>query len=338
MAKKDITKKEQIEVKNEIVDNLKEQVLYDLDKAIKANIKSNTEEYKQELKNELINEVNNEINLAVKREEKRFIRSKNIALFKKNLIIIILLAIIGYFGYCLYDAKYFKFMQIPCEGETCNTNQNNDIETNNPELNEVIKDEKWYLDNYSYLLNTAHINLNADNINSYYLYSKDHDIDDLRMSYLLNMAYNNLAEGDIKNSSSSITINNDALKSAFQKTFYNLEYVPTNFSYGCLNFIYNENRNRYTSENLKCEPSANEIMENIEKIYEKDETIIIETYAVLYNNDEKSCYSFDDLFNPILINIEKDQIWENSKKYNKYQYTYELIDNNYYLKSISKMK
>ncbi len=334
MAKKDLTKKEQITIKNDIVENIKEQVLYDIDKEIKNNIKAKTEDYKKEIKETLISEINDEINLAIKREEKRFIRGKNIALFKKNVIILILLAVIGYFGYCLYDVKYFKFMQNYAENVAIEPV----IDKENSEKNEVIKDEQWYLDNYSYLLNTAHITLNNDNINAYYLYSQDHDIKDIRNAYLLNMAYKNLPENAIKTSSSTITISGEDLNNAFQKTFYDLEYTPTNFTYDCLNFTYNESKNRYNAENTQCLPANNEIVETIDKIYEEDQNIYIETYATLYNNEEKNCYAFDDLFTPVVTNIEKEQIAENSKKLNKYQYVYELIDNIYYLKNINKLK
>ena len=339
MAKKDLTKKEQVEIKNEIVDNLKEQIIYDVEKEIKNTIKNSCDSYKEDLKKEMLSLATDEVNNAVKREEKRFIRSKNMALLKKNILIIILLGIIGYFGYCLYDAKYFKFMQTDCaQNGSCENKENDKTNENTNNEEEVVKDAAWYLKTYSYLLNSSNLKLPTDNINAYYLYSGNHLLQDVKLSYLLNMAYANLNTENIKTNSSSVIVNSNDLKEAFLKTFEGIEYNPTNFSYGCLDFVYNEAKDRYTAENKKCESEVMEIIEIPENIYEEDGFLYIITHAVLYNNEEKSVYLFDNLYEPIIENIEKDQVSENTKKFNRYQYEYKIIDDNYYLEEISKLK
>ena len=106
-----MAKKEENELKKEILKEVKEKVLVELNKEIKASIVDNVEKYKEELKEEMNSEINNEVMNAMKREEKRMLRSKNFSIFKKDVVIIILFAIVCYFGYCLYDAKYFDFMK-----------------------------------------------------------------------------------------------------------------------------------------------------------------------------------------------------------------------------------
>ena len=40
---------------------------------------------------------------------------KGFSIFKRDVVIFVLFAIVVYFGYCLYDVKYFDFMKSECE-------------------------------------------------------------------------------------------------------------------------------------------------------------------------------------------------------------------------------
>lgn len=333
-----MAKKETNELKKEILSEVKEKVLAELDKEIKSSIVNNVEKYKEEIKDEISSEINNEVMNAVKREEKRLLRSKNFSMLKKNIIILILFAIVCYFGYCLYDAKYFDFMKSDCEkNNTCVTSVGEN--TDSTETEEVVKDKNWYIENYGYLLKDANVSLSADQASSYYLYSNDHKLSEIKTSYLLNMAYKKIPEKSIKTNTLNITINAEDLKSAYQELFGTLDgYKDTTFTYNCLTFVYNKEKSKYVAENNKCSSSNKAILEAITDMYEEDNKLYILTSATIYDKTESSFYSFDNLFDPILSNVTDADLETNAKKLNKYQYIYKKVDNNYYLDSITKLK
>jgi hypothetical protein len=246
--------------------------------------------------------------------------------------------VVGYFGYCLYDAKYFDFMKSDCE-----KNGNCIIETSTTSDStveeEVVKDKEWYIENYGYLLKEANVTLNADQASAYYLYSNDHKVSEIKTSYLLNLAYNKLDSKSIKTNTVSITISASDLKAAYQELFGTIEtYKDTNFTYDCLNFVYNKDKDKYVADNNECATANKEILENITDMYEEDNKLYILTTATIYDKNEGSFYSFDNLYDPILTNVTNKNFDENAKKLNKYQYIYKKADDTYYLDSITKLK
>jgi hypothetical protein len=334
MAKKDTT-----ELKKDLVKELKDKVLNELNKEIKTSIIDNTEKYKNDLKEEITDTINTEVNNAIRREEKRISRGKNFTIFKRDTVILLLIAIVCYFGYCLYDVKYFSFLKSDCEkNNNCSTTQNDDNSKLNEEEEEV-KDTEWYINNYGYLLTDANVTLNTDQVNSYYLYSTDHKVSEIKTSYLLNMAYSKIDSKNIKTNSVSITINASDLKAAFEELFGSTEnYKNTNFTYDCLNFVYDKENDKYVADNNKCSTPNKVILESITDMYEEDNKLYILTAATIYDKNEGSYYSFDNLYDSLLMNVTNKNFDENIKKLNKYQYIYKKADDTYYLDSITKLK
>ena len=340
MTKKEISKKDENEIKKEIVKEIKDKVLNDLNKDIKSSIIDTTKKYREELKEEIANDINEEITTMMRQEEKRMLRSKNFSLLKKNIVILVLFTLLLYFGYCLYDVKYFNFMKSECEiNGTCVSKEENQIEE--PEKKEeVVKDKVWYKENYGYLLDEIKLNLSADNVNAYYLYSSDYKLSDIKPSYLLNMAYKKLDSKMIKVNSVNVTIDGEDLRNAFQELFGSLTYYKeSSFSYNCLNFIYNKEKDRYVAESNKCSnKSTKHILEEIDDMYEEGEVLYIMTTATIYNEDESSFYTFDRLFEPTITDVTDSDLVKNSSKLNKYQYQFKKSDEIYYLDSIVKLK
>lgn len=338
MAKKDTTKKEENEIKKDVVKEIKEKVLNDLNKEIKNTIIDNTTKYKEDLKEEISNDIQIEIANIMKKEEKRILRGKSFAIIKRDILALILLAISLYFGYCLYDAKYFDFMKSTCEKEgTCLVNESNNEEADEEE--EIVKDTAWYIKNYSYLLEDIKVNLNADSVSAYYLYSKDYKVSEIKSSYLLNMAYSQLNTKLIKTNTQTITVNASDLRDAFENLFGSLTYYKDgSFTYNCLNFTYSQEKDRYTAENNKCTNSKNKILEEIDEMYEEGDVLYMLTTAAIYNSEEKSFYTFDSLYDPIVTDVTQDDLNKNAKKLNKYQYQFKKVDGIYYLDSIIKLK
>ena len=343
MAKKEekiTTKKENQEIKKDVVKEIKDKVIHDLEKEIQLTIKNNTEKYKEDFKEEISIEIQNEVSNLVKQEEKRLLRGKGFSIFKRDIIIFLLFGILVYFAYCLYDVKYFDFMKSECERNgTCVIDNSNAIEGNDNKPAEIVKDKEWYIHNFGHLLEDVKVHLNPDNVSAYYLYSNDYKLNDIKTSYLLNMAYSKLEPKQIKTNTQTITIEGADLKHAFENLFGSTTYYKEgSFTYNCLNFTYNKEKDRYTAPNNKCLSSKNEIVEDIDTMYEEGDVLYIITTATIFNEGESAYYTFDNLFEPIVIDVKKEDVEKNSKKLNKYQYQFKKANDIYYLDSITKLK
>lgn len=342
MPKKEIDKNSVETIKKDVVNSIKEKVLIEVNKEVKTSILDATKKYKEDLKEELLEDVNNEVVDLLKKEEKRMLKGKNAAIFKRDVVILLFFALILYFGYCLYDVKYFDFMKSECEraGNCYNPENNNGNENENQEQTPVVvKDKDWYIEHYGYLLDQTKLSLNADNVSAYYLYSADRKVSEIKSSVLLNMAYSELSSKQIKTNSVSITVEGEDLKNTFEKLFGTLvNYKPTSFTYNCLNFKYNEDKDRYTADNNKCSTANNKIVEEIDDMYEEGNVLYIITYATIYNENENNFYTFDNLYEPEVTGVTEGDLKANARKLNSYQYQFKKSDENYYLDSIIKLK
>lgn len=324
----------------DITKEIKEKILSEVEKEVKTSILEGTKKYKEDIKIELIEDVNNQVADLLKKEEKRMLKSKNIAIFKRNIVIIGLFSLLVYFGYCLYDIKYFDFMKSDCEragncyvGENGNTNDNNEQEPT------IVKDKKWYIDNFGYLLDKVKLTLNQDNVSAYYMYSSDRRVNEMKTSMLLNLAYNQVSSKNIKTNSVNITVEGSELQNAFENLFGSLtQYKPQGFTYNCLQFKYEQDKDRYTAENKKCEKSNNKIIEEIEDMYEEGNVLYIITNATIYNENENSFYTFDNLYEPVVTNVKEEDLKGNARKLNNYQYQFKKVDDKYYLDAIVKLR
>lgn len=343
MAKKEevkTTKKENQEIKKDVVKELKEKVLNELNKEIQSMIKANTLKFKEDVKEEIDIEIQNGVSNMIQQEEKRILRGKNFSIFKRDFAILVLFGIIVYFGYCLYDVKYFDFMKSECERNgTCYVENGNGDGSgeNNPQ--EIVKDKDWYVANYGYLLDEVQLSLNADNVSAYYLYSNDYKLNEIKTAYLLNMAYSKLDTKQIKTNTQTVTVEGNDLKNAFESLFGSTTYYKAGaFTYNCLNFTYNSEKNRYTAENIKCSKTKNTILEEIDNMYEEGDVLYIQTTATIYNESEGSFYTFDNLFDAAVVDVTRDDLNKNSRKLNKYQYQFKKANDTYYFDGITKLK
>ncbi len=341
MSKDQISPKEE-NMKRDILENIKEDILEEVQKEVKTTIINSTKEYKEELKEDLLEDINNAFMDKMDMEEKRILRSKNSSIFKRNVIILVLIGVILYFGYCLFDARYFDFMKSECERNgTCGVANTKEGETPDTPSNEteVVKDKKWYIENYGYLLDNVKLSLNADQVSAYYLYSTDRDISEMKSSVLLNLAYHQVNSKNIKTNSVSITVEGSVLKEAFEKVFGSTTYYnPTNFTYNCLNFKYNQEKDRFSADNKKCSTTTNKILEEIDDMYEDGNVLYMITNATIYNESESAFYTFDNLYEPTVTNVNENDLSINAKKLNRYQYQFKKVDDTYYLNSIVKLK
>lgn len=286
---------------------------------------------------DLIQIVKDETRNALEVELRRADRRRRWNNFWRDMIIIILALGCGYLGYLLYDINY------------SGTQQNNDTaEESTSTAAGPIKDEEWYLANYSYLLDRTRTNLNADNVSAYYLYSGDLAVNNMKSEYLLNIAFQNLVDNGIVQIPDTYEQKTDepilVLASDLQSTFVNLfgkdaRFKTNDFISGCLNFVYQKASDTFEAKNQSCQLNQHrEIVEKIEKIYEEGEVIYIITNAGVYDKDEKSFYSFNDLFEPVVEGVSKQEFEDHTKGLNRYQYQFKKSGDDYQFSKIVKLR
>ena len=272
----------------------------------------------EEIKNNLYDEVKNMIEIESKKTldnmGKKFIKYKNSSIRKRNFIIIILFLLAIFEGYVIFNNNYIiklKYDNVELEKEE--TAKEDKVEETNKET-EIVKDDNWYKENYSYLLD----NIKLSNV--YYLYEKNYKESDIKDNVRLDMAYSILK--DVSNDNNVITISEEDIKDSYKKIFGSTDnYKATNFNNNCISFIYNEDSKNYMAINTTCENIVKK-EEVITKIYEENNKIIIETKVGFY--DSKNLTDVDK--NIIKENFDEKNIDKYLDKLSSYKYTFK--DNN----------
>lgn len=301
-----------------------EETIKELNIDKKALVKEIKKEVIEELDDEVLKRVEYETKNKLDKMEKRIYKYKNMSILKRNIVILIFLGIIIFETKILYDNNLlFKF------NNKKNTEINSEVEQNNNE-NKEEKDSKWYIDNYSYLLDNIKTNISGED--KYYLYKKNYTQETIRNAIRLNMAYQLLNDG-ISKENSVISIKEKDLKEAYKKIFGNLDnYKAENFSNDCVQFVYN--KDVFMAIDTKCEDSKDELVEKIDNIHEKDNKIIINTIVGIYNKENKSLVNMDG---EKLADKYSNNINEYANKLSKYEYIFEIKDKDYHLKEINKL-
>ena len=329
--KEDITKDIVNDVKKEL-ESVKKSLKEDIIKEIR--FEANTT-IKDDIKEQLIIDVNNEIKDNIRKEQKTIIRSKNFKLFRKNIFILLLIAIIIYFGYCLWDVRYFNFMK---DKSSTNTKKVINKEEKEEEV-EIIKDKDWYITNYGYLLDNMKLDLSYDNPNIYYLYTSNFDSSTIKDTIKLNLAYKfieNKNETDY-----NYTIKEEDMKNAYIKAFGSINnYNATSFTVGCMQFYYNNNDKLYMAYKFTCD-STNplHIKEEIKNMYEENDKIIIETVMGVYDETSKYLFNYSNLYASVALDFDDTKsVLDYEENLNTYKYTFNKNNDNYYFESIERTK
>jgi len=279
------------------------------------------EDIKKDIKEYLYEEITNKVDYEAKNKldkmEKRIYRTKNFAILKRNIIILIFLAIIIFETIVIYDNNLLFNLNK-------RTNSSIAQDKNSNEKKKDEKDSKWYIENYSYLL--ENIKTNLDDENKYYLYESNHKVEDISNKVKLNMSYQLLKNVD--NDNGVIRISDEELKQSYKKIFGNInDYKQENFNNSCVQFIFNKQLKSYMAIDTECEKREEEILRIIKNIYEKDNNIVIEAYIGLYNKEENRIRTIE---NKKYYDYNKNNI----EKLNIYNFVFKKIDNEYYLYEI----
>ncbi len=304
-------------------------------KSIEIELNQYLEDRKEDITKELTTKIDEQVDIKVtkriKEEEKKLIRGKTGKIIRRDIIIILLLALIGYFGYCLYKVDYFKIktkiVETPKENENKN-DHNNDIKepTNNQEPVEEPKlDSSYYIKNYRNLIDN--IIINDEEV--YTLFNKSTTINNISNDLILKIAYKNLDKKYITNENNMLTFHEDSLLESAKTIFGNdITYKNTLFNYNNIKFMYyNE-----TYIGLKeSETKINLLYEIIDAKIEEDKLIfnIIATKLT----DEGNLVDKEN--NIILEKYNDEDLLEYQEKLPKYQITFENINDNYIFNDIA---
>lgn len=274
------------------------------------------DEITKDLREEVSTMIEIESKKTLEKMEKKILKMKNSSIRKRNLIILILLLACLFEGYIIFTNKYV----IKIEDVIIKTEKKEEIKKDDKlDTNKVIKDDKWYMEKYSYLLD----NIKLGDIQS--LYKKDIKVVSLDSNVKLDMAYSNL---NVDKTSDIIKFDEEKLENKYKELF-NDEFVATNFDSNGINFIYSSKANEYKAINI--DTTEIEKIENINKIYEENDRIIIET-TVGFINDGKLVDSNNNI-------IEDDFEEEKITEYNLESYKYSFIKENdkYYFYKLEKI-
>lgn len=345
MAKKLIDnelEKNKEQITREIIEDVKKE-LNDVKKNLKDDIikeirfEANTT-VKDDIKEQLIIDINNEIKDNVRREQKNIIRSKNLKIFKKNIFILLLIGVIGYFGYCLWDARYFWFMKSK-NVENILKKTDKEVIEEQPKEPEIIKDKEWYISNYGYLLDNMKLDLSYDNPNIYYLYTGNFDKTNIKDTIKLNLLYKfieNKNETDY-----NYTIKEEDMINAYLKLFGSLDnYNPTSFTVGCMQFYYNGVEKIYTAYKFNCDSTNSlQIKEEIKDMYEENDNIIIETVMGVFDKNNRYLFNYSNLYLSLSNDFDESKsVLDYEDKLNTYKYIFTKSNDNYYFTSMEKIK
>lgn len=315
MAKKEIIKVDEI-----MID--KEKVMREIKK-----------EVKDCLLDELDKKIDGLIQVKIERLEKKINKQKQRALLKKNIIIVILLGLVIFEGKILYDNGLLNNSNYKSSSDTSYENKINKDSNEVVGENENTKDEKWYIEEYSYLLDNIKTNLVGDDFT--YLYNDSYTAKDIDNKIRLNMAYQLLDKEDISNKDGFLTVDASILEESYKKIFGNdLEFKNEDFTDNCIHFIYNDSLNKYLAVNLECAVNTKEVLQKVISVEEKEDKIIVTTILGIHDTKEKTISNLDNSF----TKKYKDDITEYEEELDKFKYEFVKDNDTYYFSSITKEK
>lgn len=306
LAEKDEFVKEfQVEMTKKVKEKITKEIIDDIKNDVSVIVK---QEVREDLKKEFEKEMKN--------ENRRILRGKRGKIFRRDILIIILLLIIGYLIYYMYNHNYVSF--------SINSNMNNNVLTNDKKTVQVQND-------YSYLIDKTNVKLPFDNANSLYLYMDTYDEKTINDSIKLTMSYNSLLKDNFTS---------QEMRQAYIDLFGIDKYFKnTSFDYECKHFKYNSETDTYSVTNNDCvNISSKEILEKIMKISKKDDVITITTVVGVYDKNLKTLYNYKNVFDPIAANLNNNfDITEYQDKLSTYKYTFTCDKGEYHFTKITKL-
>lgn len=297
-------------------------------KSLEKELDKYIEDKKEELMNNLTQKIDEQIefrvNKRMKEEEKKILRGKNSKIIRRDILIIILLLIVGYFGYCLYKVDYFHIRTIEIEPNTKDTNENTEIIEE--ETKEEENDSEYYIKNYGYLVD----NLQIEDDDIFNLYSKKITKENISNELKLKIAYKNLNTNRllIDESNNTITFDNLDLLASAQKIFgEDITLNDETFTYNNTRFILFNN----TYIGFKEESTKTNLIYKVINANENKDNLIFEVIVAKLLEDDKLVNNKGDI---IIENYKNEDISEYQDKLSSYKITYTKENDAYIFSNI----
>lgn len=303
-------------------------------KSIEIELNNYLEDRKVDIEKELTNKIDEQIELKVtkrmKEEEKKLSRGKTGKIIRRDIIIILLLGVIGYFGYCLYDIDYFnirtKVVDKTSDNKKDDEIKNNDKEEDNNEpIVDTKPDSSYYIKNYGYLLD----NLLIDDEEIYNLFTKTITRDIIPNELVLKIAYKNINKVLITNNNDMITFHKDSLLESAKKIFgEDINIKNEMFIYNNIKFMYYND----TYIGLKEESSSINLINKIINANEENNELTFE--FIIAKTSENKLLDIED--NIIEEEYDNKDITEYKDKLSTYIIVFEKSEDNYIFKNITR--
>ncbi len=281
-----------------------------LTKKKKQELIDTTNELKGELTSLISDQVEFQVQKRMRCEEKKLVRGKNRKIIFRDIIILLLLAIIIYFAYCLYQVDYFKLRT-----KVITTTQSNEVVT-------INHDKDYYISKYGYLVKKLQVT--DEGVWELYTTSSNN----LSNALMLKIAFHNLDKEKLTNNN-VITFTSNKLNDVARNIFGdNIVINNETFNYNNTYLIYNNNMYiGYLQDEIK-----SNLVYDISNAYEKDDNIIFE--VIIGKND-------DNVLKDINGNVINDNYDGNltnySNKLDKYKYVFKKENNRYIYDSVIKI-
>lgn len=282
-----------------------------------------------EIKDEVLSYAKERVDIEVqnsfKKLEKKVVKAKNGKILRRDLLIILLICLSGFFGYKLYRTGYFNDYFYLKE-EIKDDNKDNVPSKNEGKEDQDIEPEKD-LSFHSVALDNYYISSKSD-------YLKDYYNGNLTDELLLVMTLNKLDENAIIIDEDSFIINSDDLNNVFIDLYEGIEYPNKSFSYNGIKLKYLSSQNLYIAlEEIKLNDKS-DIVRYIDSIEENDDKIVIKTTEAICKDGKvlniltnKSVGEYKD----------NESIKKYADKLNKLEYIFSYQDGIYKLISINKI-
>lgn len=269
----------------------------------------------KEIKIELLDYAKNRIDIEVenslKKIEKKIVKRKNIKIIKRDITIIILLALGCFLSYELYNTGYFNKYLVKEQAVE-------KVEKEETPKEEIIKED--LIEKHKNALNNISIKHNSKYLSDFY---SGNLTSELRLELTLNTIPTEEIEID-----EDIFIISNATMEEYYKQLFDSSYKASSFNYGNNKVKYLKNQEIYliSSDITKSNSKIKRIITDVKEV---DNEIIVSTTEYIVDNDKVI-----NIVSKEEVSESVDDILKVKDKLNKLEYHLIIKDNNYMLKSI----
>lgn len=321
-SKKDVNKKQKNFLTKKEKENIRKGILEEINDEVRSNLCETVindvnerlnDEYKESLKETISNELIGDIKETIKEDEKKLNRRKSFKIVRLYIYIILLIAFSIFLIYRLYVTGNLDVVK------------DIKISTTTTSTTSIVKDLKWYMNKYGNILD----NIKVDNLS---LLKGNYDVSKMDIKDKLALAFNNVSSSSISKEGTIISVTDEDLKNSYKQIFGNIDgYSQTSFQVGGVTFAYYQPTLTFMAiaDNVN---TPNVLME-ITDIKEENGELIVDTLTALVK--ENKIYNINDLENPLKDYTSGESLKTLTDMLSKNRFSFRLIDNNYYISSIS---